>query len=106
MKSYQDIAASRARLEAENTYLNEEIRKRHNSDSLVGQGPVLLDLLRQIELVAPADSTVLIYGETGTGKELVARAIHGRSGRRNPPLITVNCAAIPGGCWKASCSDT
>jgi formate hydrogenlyase transcriptional activator len=97
VKSHQDIAASRARLEAENTYLNEQIRKQGNFDSIVGQGPVLLDLLRQIELVAPADSTVLIYGETGTGKELVARAIHDRSTRRNRPLITVNCAAIPAG---------
>jgi formate hydrogenlyase transcriptional activator len=97
VKCYQDIAASRAKLEAENTYLHEEIRKQHSFDSMVGQGPALLDLLRQIELVAPADSTVLICGETGTGKELVARAIHDRSTRRSRPLITVNCAAIPAG---------
>jgi formate hydrogenlyase transcriptional activator len=97
VKSHQDIADSRARLEAENTYLHEEIRKQHNFDSMIGQGPALLDLLRQIELVAPGDSTVLICGETGTGKELVARAIHDRSGRRSRPLITLNCSAIPAG---------
>ena len=97
VKSHQHIAATRARLEAENTYLHEEIRKQHDVNSMIGQGPALLDLLRHIELVAPGDSTVLICGETGTGKELVARAIHDRSARRSRPLITVNCSAIPVG---------
>lgn len=97
VKSYQDIAGARAKLEAENVYLQEEIRKEHTFDSILGEGPTLLDLLRQVELVAPTDLTVVICGETGTGKELIARAIHERSARRNRPLITVNCAAISAG---------
>jgi transcriptional regulator with GAF, ATPase, and Fis domain len=85
------------RLEAENIYLQEEIRWEHNFEEMVGNSPALIELLRQVEVVAPLDSTVLILGETGTGKELVARAIHDRSSRKNRPLVKVNCGAISAG---------
>ena len=94
----------RRRLESEQTelrlqsaYLQEEIKATHNFEEIVGQSSALTHVLRQVELVAPTDSTVLILGETGTGKELIARAIHGRSSRRERPLIKVNCAALPSG---------
>jgi formate hydrogenlyase transcriptional activator len=97
MKSYEEIAALKARLEKENVYLQEEIRTEHNFEEIVGNSPALLDLLRRVNQVAPADSSVLIYGETGTGKELIARAIHDRSTRKNRPLVKVNCSAISAG---------
>lgn len=97
MKSYEEIASLKARLEKENVYLQEEIRCEHNFEEIVGDSPALLTLLRQVDQVAPADSTVLIYGETGTGKELIARAIHDRSHRKNRPLVKVNCSAISAG---------
>src|SRR5262249_43021652 len=84
----------RARLARENVYLQEEIRREHPFEELVGSSPALLTVLRRVEQVAPADTTVLILGETGTGKELIARAIHNRSTRRDRPLVKVNCAAI------------
>jgi len=87
----------KARLEAQNTYLQEEIRTEHNFDEIVGNSPALLEVLRQVDQVAPADSTALIIGETGTGKELIARAIHDRSGRKSRPLVKVNCGAISAG---------
>src|SRR3974390_197597 len=86
-----------ARLQAQNAYLQEEIRSEHNFDEIVGTSPSLLNALRQIDQVAPTDSTVLILGETGTGKELIARAIHDRSSRKNRPLVKVNCSAISAG---------
>jgi PAS domain S-box-containing protein len=86
-----------ARLRAQNSYLQEEIRSEHNFGEIVGGSPALLEVLRQVDQVAPADSTALIIGETGTGKELVARAIHDRSGRKNRPLVKVNCGAISAG---------
>ena len=97
MKSYEEIAALKARLEKENAYLQEEIRNVHNFEEIVGNSPMLLELLRRVDQVAPADSSVLIYGETGTGKELIARAIHDRSARKNRPLVKVNCSAISAG---------
>src|SRR6266536_279234 len=97
MKSYEEIAALKARLEKENVYLQEEIRTVHNFEEIVGNSPRLLELLRRVDQVAPADSSVLIYGETGTGKELIARAIHDRSARKNRPLVKVNCSAISAG---------
>jgi formate hydrogenlyase transcriptional activator len=97
MKSYEEIAALKARLEKENIYLQEEIRTEHNFEEIVGNSPVLLELLRRVDQVAPTDSSVLIYGETGTGKELIARAIHNRSARKNRPLVKVNCSAISAG---------
>jgi len=97
MKSYEEIAALKARLEKENVYLQEEIRTEHNFEEIVGDSPPLLELLRRVDQVAPTDSTVLIYGETGTGKELIARAIHNRSNRKDRPLVKVNCSAISAG---------
>ena len=87
----------KARLEAQNTYLQEEIRSEHNFGEIVGSSPALLDVLRQVEQIARIDSTVLILGETGTGKELIARAIHDRSPRKNRVLVKVNCGAISAG---------
>src|SRR5881398_243939 len=87
----------KARLEAQNTYLQEEIRSEHNFGEIVGNSKVLLEVLRQVDQVAPADSTVLIIGDTGTGKELIARAIHDRSPRKARPLVKVNCSAISAG---------
>jgi PAS domain S-box-containing protein len=86
-----------ARLQAQNSYLQEEIRSEHNFGEIVGNSPALLDVLRQVDQVAPADSTALIIGETGTGKELIARAIHDRSGRKSRALVKVNCGAISAG---------
>jgi len=86
-----------ARLQAQNAYLQEEIRAEHNFTEIVGKSPELRDVLRQVEQVAPTDSTVLILGETGTGKELIARAIHDHSPRRGRQLVKVNCGAISAG---------
>jgi len=86
-----------ARLQAQNAYLQEEIRAEHNFREIVGNSVELRDVLRQVEQAAPTDSTVLILGETGTGKELIARAIHDRSSRKNHPLVKVNCGAISAG---------
>src|SRR5207245_1514645 len=85
----------KARLAAENIYLREEIKAAHNFDEIVGQSPALLDALEKVNRVAKTDATVLITGETGTGKELIARAIHSTSHRRDKPLIKLNCAALP-----------
>jgi PAS domain S-box-containing protein len=87
----------KARLEAQNTYLREEIRSEHNFEEIVGNSPALLAVLEQVEKVAATDSSVLILGETGTGKELFARAIHSRSARKHRPLVKVNCGAIAAG---------
>jgi formate hydrogenlyase transcriptional activator len=97
MKSYEEIATLKGRLEKENIYLREEIRTEHNFEEIVGNSPALLTVLRAVEQVAPTDSTVLIYGETGTGKELIARAIHNRSARKDRALVSVNCSAISAG---------
>jgi len=97
MQSYEEIKALKGRLEKENVYLQEEIRTVHNFEEIVGSSPALLKLLRKVDQVAPTDSSVLIYGETGTGKELVARAIHDRSHRKDRPLVKVNCSAISAG---------
>ena len=86
-----------ARLAAENIYLQEEIKSVHNFEEIIGQSPTLLDVLEKVNRVAETDATVLISGETGTGKELIARAIHSASHRRDKPLIKVNCAALPSG---------
>jgi formate hydrogenlyase transcriptional activator len=97
MQSYEEIAALKARLEKENVYLQEEIRTEHNFEEIVGNSPALLTVLRKLEQVAATGSTVLICGETGTGKEIIARAIHGRSPRKHRPLVKVNCSAISAG---------
>lgn len=85
------------RLHAENAYLQEEIRQDHNFEEIVGNSPALREVLARVQRVAPLDSTVLIYGETGTGKELVARAIHRASPRMGSALVKLNCAAISSG---------
>src|SRR5579863_9749221 len=97
MKSYEEIATLKGRLEKENIYLREEIRIERNFEEIVGNSPALLAVLRAVEQVAPTDSTVLICGETGTGKELIARAIHNRSPRKERALVSVNCSAISAG---------
>jgi PAS domain S-box-containing protein len=91
------IEPDQARLQAENTYLREEIRSEHNVDEIIGNSPALLASLHQIDLIANTNSTVLILGETGTGKELIARAIHDHSPQRAHPLVKVNCGALSAG---------
>ena len=97
MKAYEEIAALKARLERENVYLREEIQREHNFVEMVGSSPALLAVLRDLDKVAPTDSTVLVSGETGTGKELLARAIHNGSARKGRSLVKVNCSAISAG---------
>ena len=87
--------ALRERVEAENAVWRDEVLHCRELDELVGESPALRQVLRQVEQVAPTDSTVLILGETGTGKDLIATAIHKRSRRAERPLIRVNCAALP-----------
>lgn len=94
-RAFEEIDALRKRLEAENEYLREEVTRAGAFGELVGQGPALGAVARQIDLVAPTDSAVLILGESGTGKELVAREVHRRSKRAARPLVKVNCAAVP-----------
>jgi PAS domain S-box-containing protein len=89
--------AERARLQQQNLYLQEELRSVHNFEEIVGRSPALLAVLDKVGRVAATDATVLITGETGTGKELIARAIHSNSRRAARPLIKVNCAALPAG---------
>ncbi len=93
--AFERIEELSRRLELENEYLREEVTRAGAFGELVGQGPALEALARQIDLVAPTDSAVLILGESGTGKELVARELHRRSKRAARPLIKVNCAAVP-----------
>lgn len=95
LSAYDQIRQLKDQLEQENVYLREEMGASLDLKSLVGDSPALQKSLRAIEMVAPTDSTVLITGETGTGKELVAQAIHRLSPRRHKALITVNCAALP-----------
>jgi PAS domain S-box-containing protein len=92
-----EVEQLKNRLQAENFYLQEEIRSEHDFVEMVGSSPALLTLLRKVGQVAPTDSTVLIFGETGTGKELIARAIHSRSTRKVRPLVKVDCSAISAG---------
>jgi formate hydrogenlyase transcriptional activator len=89
--------AERARLQQQNIYLQDEIKADHNFEELIGQGAALQAVLDKVRSVAPTDASVLITGETGTGKELIARAIHSASKRRDKPLIKINCAAFPSG---------
>ena len=97
MKAYEEIRALHAKLEKENVYLREEIRSEYNFREIVGSSAPLREVLEKAARVAPLDSTVLIYGETGTGKELIARAIHDRSNRKNQTLVKLNCSAISAG---------
>ena len=94
---FAEVSQLRDRLQAENVYLHEEIKTQQGFEDLVGQSPALTAVLRKVEQVAPTDTTVLILGETGTGKELIARGIHRLSRRRERALVTVNCGAIAPG---------
>lgn len=96
-RAHDELRALKDKLTEENRYLSDEIRTTHNFEEIIGNSPALRLVLEQVSVVAPTDSTVLIEGETGTGKELIARAIHARSPRRDRPLVKVNCAAIPAG---------
>jgi formate hydrogenlyase transcriptional activator len=95
--TYKRIEELNARLEEEKIYLEGEIRTDSRFEEIVGQSRALKTILKQVETVAPTDSTVLIYGETGTGKELLARAIHDLSARKQGTFVKLNCAAIPTG---------
>ena len=95
--AYGHISELKDKLAQENVYLESEIRSELHFDDIVGNSELLRRVLREVETVAPADSTVLIYGETGTGKELIARAVHNLSSRKSNPFVKLNCAAIPTG---------
>ena len=95
--AFKEIDALKDKLAEEKLYLEEEIRSEFNFDEIIGDSPALKRVLAQVELVAPAATAVLILGETGTGKELIARAIHNHSPRRQRTFVKINCAAIPGG---------
>ena len=92
---FTEVEQLKNRLQAENLYLREEIKLEHNFEEIIGESQSIKAVLRSIEQVAPTDSTVLIRGDTGTGKELIARAIHHLSPRRARSLVKVNCGAIP-----------
>jgi formate hydrogenlyase transcriptional activator len=93
--NYEKATEERDKETEQKLYLQEEIRSEHNFGEIVGAGSGLKSVLEQVAVVAPTDSSVLILGETGTGKELIARAIHDNSARRDRPFIKLNCAAIP-----------
>jgi formate hydrogenlyase transcriptional activator len=95
--AYREISDLKEKLAQEKLYLEEEIRGDQGFEQIVGNSPALKHVLRLVETVAPSDSTVLLLGETGTGKELIARAIHNRSRRKDRTFVKVNCAAIPTG---------
>src|SRR5712671_5010797 len=93
----QELTEMKGRLEQDNAYLLDEIRSEHHLDEMIGASARFRELASRIQLVASTSATVLIQGETGTGKELVARAIHNISPRRDRPLVKVNCAGISAG---------
>jgi formate hydrogenlyase transcriptional activator len=95
--AYREIAELKDKLAQEKLYLEEEIRGEMDFEGIVGQSSALRHVLSLVETVAPSDSTVLLLGETGTGKELIARAIHDRSRRKDRTFVKLNCAAIPTG---------
>src|SRR5438309_3481346 len=95
--AYEEVRDLRDRFVRENVYLQEEIRREHPFEELVGSSPTLHAALHKVDQVAPGNTSVLILGETGTGNELIARAIHNRSARRDRPLVKVNCSAISAG---------
>jgi formate hydrogenlyase transcriptional activator len=95
--AFKEIDSLKDKLAVEKLYLEEEIRSELNFEEIVGESPIIKRALAQVELAAPATTTVLVLGETGTGKELIARAIHNLSPRRERTFVKVNCAAIPSG---------
>ena len=94
-EAYTEIEQLQIQLQAESEYLQEEIKLEHNFENIIGQSEALKYVLHRVEMVAPRDSTVILLGETGTGKELIARALHQLSSRNKRPLVKVNCAALP-----------
>ena len=99
--AYREISELKDKLAQEKLYLEEEIRSEMNFEQIVGDSPALRHVLELVETVAPSDSTVLLLGETGTGKELVARAIHDHSRRKDRTFVKLNCAAIPTGLFES-----
>jgi formate hydrogenlyase transcriptional activator len=99
--AFKEIDALKDKLAEEKLYLEEEIRSAFNFEEIVGESPAIRRALAQVELVAPAGTTVLILGETGTGKEVIARAVHNLSPRKERTFVKVNCAAIPSGLLEA-----
>ncbi|HZN54578.1 MAG TPA: sigma 54-interacting transcriptional regulator [Candidatus Polarisedimenticolaceae bacterium] len=95
--AYEEIAALKARLEEENLYLQEEVRSEAAFGDVIGESPAFFGVLAGVRMVAATDSTVLVTGETGTGKEVIVRAIHAMSLRKDKLLVKVNCAALPAG---------
>ena len=95
--AFQEIEALKDKLVSEKAYLEEEVRTEHNFGDIVGESAALRGVLEKVATVAPTDSTVLICGETGTGKELIARAVHDISPRKARTFVKLNCAAIPTG---------
>src|SRR5438105_4724464 len=95
--AFKEIDSLKNKLAVEKLYLEEEIRSEFNFEEIVGDSAAIKHALAQVELAAPANTTVLILGETGTGKELIARAIHNLSPRRERTFVKINCAAIPSG---------
>jgi PAS domain S-box-containing protein len=95
--AFQRVSSEREKLQEEKLYFEDEIRTQFNFEEIVGQSRPLLRILKQLEKVAPTDSSILILGETGTGKELLARAAHNLSPRRAGTFVRVNCASIPAG---------
>src|SRR6202034_1346444 len=96
-RAYREIAELTDKLKKEKLYLQDEIRSVLNFEEIVGESPALKHVLAQVNTVAPSDATVLVLGETGTGKELIARALHRLSRRKDGAFIKLNCAAIPTG---------
>ncbi|RJR48835.1 MAG: AAA family ATPase [Desulfobacteraceae bacterium] len=94
-KTLSELARLKNQFEADCTYLRNEIKLEHNFEEIIGRSYALRNILLEVEKVAPTDATVLILGETGTGKELFARAIHHASSRKDRPMVKVNCAALP-----------
>jgi formate hydrogenlyase transcriptional activator len=95
--AFGEVSDLKNKLALEKLYLEDEIRSELNFEEIVGKSEALRRVLREVETVAPTDSTVLIYGETGTGKELIARAVHNLSARQSNSFVKLNCAAIPTG---------
>jgi formate hydrogenlyase transcriptional activator len=95
--NYREIELLKNKVVSEKLYLEEEIQTQYNFEEIIGQSSALKKILQQVATVAPTDSVVLLCGETGTGKELIARAIHNLSGRKERTLVKLNCAAIPTG---------
>ncbi len=95
--AFRQITELKNRLAEEKIYLEDELRTEHSYDEIVGESPAWKNVLQQVEIVAPTDSAVLILGETGTGKELIARAIHERSPRHERTFVRMSCAAVPAG---------